>query len=150
VNWVLAPLPWPGACCRYCDGGLIAARKNHQALWTSCSTGWCGRGSNSTPAAKAAMPWQRIGTAEAVPFPIHVAQQQCGSTAMRLKSNAAQEQFIDAPPAEAVPFPIHAAHEQCGSRAIHRRTSTSRYRRTATSRYRRTATSRYRSTATFQ
>jgi len=48
----------------------MGARKNHQALWTSCFTAWCGTDSNRTPAAEAATPWQRIGTAKAVPFQI--------------------------------------------------------------------------------
>jgi AcrR family transcriptional regulator len=47
MDWELAPLRWPGACCRCCDGGLTAARKNHHVLWTNCSTGWCGTDSNS-------------------------------------------------------------------------------------------------------
>jgi len=41
----LVPLRWPGACSR-CDGGLIAARKNHHWIWTSCSTGSRGTESN--------------------------------------------------------------------------------------------------------
>src|ERR1700693_5545156 len=47
LNWELAPLHWPGARCHCCDGRLIAARKNHHVLWTSCSTGWCGTDSHS-------------------------------------------------------------------------------------------------------
>jgi AcrR family transcriptional regulator len=46
VNWVLGPLRWREACCRCCDGGWIAAKKNHHMQWTSCFTGWCGTDSN--------------------------------------------------------------------------------------------------------
>ena len=56
--------------------------------WATCPRASEG-GLRHTPAAKAATPERPIGTAEAVPFPIH----------------APREQFIDAP--EAVPFPRH-------------------------------------------
>lgn len=39
VNWLFVPLPWPGACWRCCDGGLIGARKNLPVRWTNCFTG---------------------------------------------------------------------------------------------------------------
>ncbi len=42
-----APLHWLGVCCRFCDGGSTAERRNHQPRWMNFSTEWYGTGCSS-------------------------------------------------------------------------------------------------------